>query len=160
VIDAAVQCVMGSCGSVIPYFQRLRREGSSLPVTNKRMTRFWITLSQAVEFVVTSFNSMRGGELFVPRIPSMKIADLAEAIAPGWPVYEIGMRQGEKLHEEMIGLADGHRTLELKDRLTVLPTVGETDYQPSANVRPVGGTSATGRTPIPAGSRPKSCAAY
>jgi UDP-N-acetylglucosamine 4,6-dehydratase/5-epimerase len=129
--------VMGSRGSVIPYFLRLSREGSSLPITDKRMTRFWITLRQAVRFVVVSFDSMRGGELFVPRIPSMKIADLAEAIAPGCPIYEVGIRPGEKLHEEMIAQADSHRTFELEDRFIVLPTVGEAGYVPSASCRPV-----------------------
>ena len=78
------------------------------------MTRFWITLPQAVQFVVDSFDLMAGGELFVPRIPSMKMTDLAEAVAPGAPMHEVGIRPGEKLHEEMIAPDDGRRTLRLE----------------------------------------------
>ncbi|TCO44788.1 UDP-N-acetylglucosamine 4,6-dehydratase (inverting) [Actinocrispum wychmicini] len=115
---------VGSRGSVIPLFRRLAGEGGALPITDKRMTRFWITLDQAVRFAVDSFDMMRGGELFVPRSPSMKIADLAEAVAPGCPTFEVGIRPGEKLHEEMIAAEDSYRTFELADRYVVLPTVG------------------------------------
>ncbi|MBB6350525.1 UDP-N-acetylglucosamine 4,6-dehydratase (inverting) [Nonomuraea muscovyensis] len=122
--------VVGSRGSVVPFFQRLAREGATLPITDKRMTRFWITLDQAVRFVVDSFDLMRGGELYVPRIPSMRITDLAEALAPRNPVYEVGIRPGEKLHEEMIAPDDGRRTLLLADRYIVLPTIATWGYVP------------------------------
>jgi UDP-N-acetylglucosamine 4,6-dehydratase len=115
--------VMGSRGSVIPFFRDLAARGESLPITDKRMTRFWITLDQAVQFVVDSFDLMVGGELYVPRIPSMKIMDLVEAVAPGSPTHEVGIRPGEKLHEEMISEDDSRRTLLLEDRYVVLPTI-------------------------------------
>ena len=114
--------VMGSRGSVIPFFRSIAAEGKPLPVTDLRMTRFWITLPQAVEFVMSSFNDMNGGELYVPRIPSMKVIDLAEAVAPGNELVEIGIRPGEKLHEEMISSEDSRRTLRRPDRYIVLPT--------------------------------------
>lgn len=122
--------VMGSRGSVIPFFRRLAAEGKPMPVTDTRMTRFWITLPQAVKFVVDSFDQMQGGELYVPRIPSMKILDLVEAIAPGAETYEIGIRPGEKLHEEMISLDDARRTLRLGDRYVVLPTIANWGFTP------------------------------
>ena len=115
--------VMASRGSVIPLFQDLASRGEPLPITDARMTRFWITLPQAVQFVIDSFADMKGGELYVPRIPSMKVTDLAEAIAPGSKLMEIGIRPGEKLHEEMIASADAPRTLERSDRYVVAPTL-------------------------------------
>ena len=121
--------VMGSRGSVIPFFKDLARSGKPLPITDKRMTRFWITLDQAINFVLESFDLMSGGELYVPRIPSMKIIDLAEAIAPGSSLTEIGIRPGEKLHEEMISPDDSRRTLRLDDRYVVMPIVAEWGYQ-------------------------------
>ena len=114
--------VMGSRGSVIPFFRSIAAEGKPLPITDLRMTRFWITLPQAVEFVMSSFNDMNGGELYVPRIPSMKVTDLAEAVAPGTELIEVGIRPGEKLHEEMISSEDSRRTLRRPDRYIVLPT--------------------------------------
>jgi len=129
--------VMGSRGSVIPFFQQLAAEGKSLPITDARMTRFWITLPQAVQFVVDSFGTMSGGELYVPRIPSMRIVDLAEAIAPGSPVHEIGIRAGEKLHEEMIAPDDSRRTLRLDDRYLVMPYVAGWGYEPPGDGKPV-----------------------
>lgn len=114
--------VMGSRGSVIPLFRRLAEQGQPLPITDLRMTRFWITLPQAVEFVLASFSDMAGGELYVPRIPSMRITDLAEAVAPGAGLVEVGIRPGEKLHEEMISAEDSRRTLRRPDRYIVLPT--------------------------------------
>jgi UDP-N-acetylglucosamine 4,6-dehydratase len=122
--------VMGSRGSVIPFFRKLAAEGKPMPITDSRMTRFWITLPQAVQFVVDSFDHMQGGELYVPRIPSMKILDLVEAIAPGSETYEIGIRPGEKLHEEMISLDDARRTLRLGDRYVVLPTIANWGFTP------------------------------
>jgi UDP-N-acetylglucosamine 4,6-dehydratase/5-epimerase len=129
--------VLGSRGSVIPLFTRLAAEGRSLPITDKRMTRFWITLPQAVRFVIDSFDLMTGGELYVPRIPSMRMVDLAAAVAPGAPTHEIGIRPGEKLHEEMIAADDSRRTLRLGDRYLVLPYLGGWGYQPPAEGQPV-----------------------
>ncbi len=117
--------VMGSRGSVIPFFKELAARGESLPITDERMTRFWITLPQAVQFVVDSFDSMVGGELYVPRIPSMRILDLVEAVAPGSKTHTVGIRPGEKLHEEMISQDDSRRTLRLDDRYVILPTIAE-----------------------------------
>jgi UDP-N-acetylglucosamine 4,6-dehydratase len=121
--------VMGSRGSVVPLFRKLAAEGKSLPITDKRMTRFWITLDAAVKFVVDSFDVMQGGELFVPRIPSMRIMDLVEAVAPGSPTHETGIRPGEKLHEEMIAADDSRRTLRFPDRYVVQPVVASWGYQ-------------------------------
>jgi UDP-N-acetylglucosamine 4,6-dehydratase len=115
--------VTGSRGSVVPFFTKLAAEGTPLPITDRRMTRFWITLPQAVDFVVDSFEQMQGGELYVPRIPSVRIMDLVEAIAPGAQTHEIGIRPGEKLHEEMISLDDARRTLRTGDRFVILPTI-------------------------------------
>ena len=115
--------VMGSRGSVIPFFRNLAASGQPLPITDARMTRFWITLPQAVDFVIDSFSDMSGGELYVPRIPSMKVVDLAEAIAPGAPLVDIGIRPGEKLHEEMISTEDARRTVKRADRYVVQPTL-------------------------------------
>ena len=122
--------VMGSRGSVIPYFKQLVAEGKTLPITDKRMTRFWITLDQAVEFVLESFEMMQGGELYVPRIPSMKIMDLAQAIKKDFKYEEIGIRPGEKLHEEMISPDDSRRTVELSNRYVVSPIFAEWGFTP------------------------------
>ena len=124
--------VMGSRGSVVPFWRQLADEGKEIPITDSRMTRFWITLPQAVKFVVESFELMQGGEVFVPRIPSMKILDLAEAVAPGAKTHEIGIRPGEKLHEEMIAADDSRRTISLSDRYVILPTVADWGYEPLA----------------------------
>lgn len=122
--------VMGSRGSVIPFFQNLAKEGKPLPITDKRMTRFWISLEDAVKFVLDSFEIMQGGELYVPRIPSMKILDLANAISPNSELVEIGIRPGEKLHEEMISAEDSRRTLKISiDRFLVLPVVAEWEFK-------------------------------
>lgn len=119
---------MGSRGSVIPFFRRLAEEGKPLPITDTRMTRFWITLPQAVDFVINSFTDMTGGELYVPRIPSMRVTDLAKAVAPGSELIEIGIRPGEKLHEEMISTEDARRTVQRDDRYLVMPTLAEWGY--------------------------------
>lgn len=129
--------VMASRGSVIPFFRSLAERGESLPITHKEMTRFWITLPQAVRFVVDSFDMMHGGELFVPRIPSMRIVDLAQAIAPGSPMHEVGIRPGEKLHEEMIAVDDARRTLRLTDRYVVQPHIAGWGYEPPDDGTPV-----------------------
>jgi UDP-N-acetylglucosamine 4,6-dehydratase len=129
--------VMGSRGSVVPFFRKLNAEGKSLPITDKRMTRFWITLDAAVKFVVDSFDKMQGGELFVPRIPSMRILDLVDAVAPNAPTHEMGMRPGEKLHEEMIAADDSRRTLRFPDRYVVQPVVASWGYKTPTGGEPV-----------------------
>jgi UDP-N-acetylglucosamine 4,6-dehydratase len=123
--------VMGSRGSVIPLFRQLAKEGKPFPITDKRMTRFWITIDQAVDFVLESFEIMSGGELFVPKIPSMKIMDLAHAVKHDFIYKEIGIRPGEKLHEEMISADDSRRTIELTNRFVVSPIYAEWGYLPA-----------------------------
>jgi len=116
--------VVGSRGSVVPLFRKLLAEGArELPVTDSRMTRFWITLEQAVDFVAKNFARMQGGEIFVPRIPSIRITDLVEAMAPGMPIKIIGIRPGEKLHEVMCPADDSHLTLEFSDHYVIRPTI-------------------------------------
>jgi UDP-N-acetylglucosamine 4,6-dehydratase (inverting) len=129
--------VMGSRGSVIPFFRRLAEAGQSLPITDLRMTRFFITLPQAVKFVVDSFDMMQGGELYVPRIPSMRIVDLAQAVAPGAAMHEIGLRPGEKLHEEMISAEEGRRALRVGDRYLLQPDLASWGYTPPRHGEPV-----------------------
>jgi UDP-N-acetylglucosamine 4,6-dehydratase len=121
--------VMGSRGSVIPFFREIAAQGKPLPITDLRMTRFWISIESAVKFVIDSLEMMTGGELYVPRIPSMKIVDLAKAVAPGASLEEIGMRPGEKLHEEMISADDSRRTIALANRYVVAPVAAEWGYQ-------------------------------
>lgn len=113
--------VMGSRGSVIPFFLERRKSGV-LPITDERMTRFNITLDQGVEMVLNALDNMWGGEVFVPRIPSYRITDLAEAIGPDCRREVVGIRPGEKLHEEMITETDGLSTIEFKDQFVMLPS--------------------------------------
>jgi len=114
--------VVGSRGSVIPFFRRLVEENAStLPITHERMTRFWITLQQGVDFVVSGLANMMGGEVLVPKIPSMRIVDLARVIAPHLPTKIVGTRPGEKLHEVMIAEDDSRQTLELDDCYVIEP---------------------------------------
>lgn len=116
--------VVGSRGSVVPLFRRLIAEGADhLPITDERMTRFWITLSQGVSFVLSSLDTMQGGEIFVPKIPSTKMTDLARVMAPDLPVKVIGIRPGEKLHETMITEDDARNTVALPDRYVIQPTL-------------------------------------
>ena len=122
--------VMGSRGSVIPFFQEIAAQGKPLPITDLRMTRFWISIESAVKFVIDSLEMMTGGELYVPKIPSMKIIDLARAVMPDAKLVEIGMRPGEKLHEEMISADDSRRTIILEKRYVVTPVVAEWGYEP------------------------------
>jgi UDP-N-acetylglucosamine 4,6-dehydratase/5-epimerase len=129
--------VMGSRGSIVPKWREMAARGESLPITHRQMTRFWITLPQAVKFVLDSFDTMRGGELYVPQIPSIRIPDLAEAIAPGAPTHEVGVRPGEKLHEEMIALDDARRTVRTGDRYVVMPYVSGWGYTPPEDAVPV-----------------------
>jgi UDP-N-acetylglucosamine 4,6-dehydratase/5-epimerase len=112
--------VAGSRGSVIPFFLKCRENGR-LPITDPRMTRFWITLEQGVNFVLSRLESMVGGELFVPKIPSMNIMDLAKVIAPECPTEIVGIRPGEKLHEVMIPRDDARRTLEFDNHYVIQP---------------------------------------
>ncbi len=127
--------VMGSRGSVIPFFQGIAAQGKPLPITDFRMTRFWISIESAVKFVIESLEIMEGGELYVPRIPSMKIVDLAYAIAPHGKIIEIGLRPGEKLHEEMISADDSRRTIILENRYLVTPVAAEWGYEPPPGSR-------------------------
>lgn len=124
--------VMGSRGSIIPIFKSLAQKGGPIPITDFRMTRFVISLEQAVKFVTESLELMNGGELYVPKIPSIKIVDLAEAIAPGLKLVEIGIRPGEKLHEEMISVDDSRRTISLETRYVVNPVFADWGYVPPA----------------------------
>jgi len=115
--------VLGSRGSVAPLFRRLAAEGAiDLPITDPRMTRFWITLDQGVNFVLSSLEMMRGSEVFVPKIPSTRTADLATAVAPQLPHRMVGVRPGEKLHEVMVPEDDARCTVELHDRYVILPS--------------------------------------
>ena len=118
--------VVGSRGSVAPLFQRLIARGAEeLPITDPRMTRFWITLNEGVEFVLSSLSMMTGGEVFVPKIPSMKMTDLAAAMAPNLPIKVVGVRPGEKLHEMMISADDARSTIDLGDRYAIEPAFVE-----------------------------------
>jgi len=112
--------VVGSRGSVVPFFQKVKDSGK-IPITDERMTRFWITLDQGVQFVIDNLRRMRGGEIFVPKIPSMKVTDLAIAIAPDCEVEIIGIRPGEKLHEVMITEDDARRTLDYGTYYVIQP---------------------------------------
>lgn len=130
--------VVGSRGSVVPLFQRMiAQRAESLPITDARMTRFWITLDHGVGFVLSSLRQMRGGEIFVPKIPSMRITDLASALAPDLPHRIVGIRPGEKLHETMITEDDARTTVELDDRYVVEPPFGWWSERPPSRGRPV-----------------------
>ncbi|BCL37774.1 UDP-N-acetylglucosamine 4,6-dehydratase (inverting) [Nostoc sp. MS1] len=116
--------VVGSRGSVVPFFQKLIQEKApEIPITDPRMTRFWITLQQAVDLVFDSFARMQGGEIFIPKIPSMRITDLAETLAPGVPTKIVGMRPGEKLHEAMFSSESSHLAVEFCDHYVIKPTI-------------------------------------
>lgn len=116
--------VLGSRGSVVPFFQQLIQEGATeIPITDPRMTRFWITLNQGIDFVLKNFTRMQGGEIFVPKIPSMTMTDMAEALAPGVPHKIVGIRPGEKLHEVMCPVESSHLTLEFDDHYVIKPTI-------------------------------------
>lgn len=116
--------VVGSRGSVVPFFRKLIAEGAKeLPITDAQMTRFWITLQHGVDFVIAGFNRMYGGELFIPKIPSVRIADLATAMAPQLPHRIIGIRPGEKLHELMISRDDSLNTIEFADHYVICPSI-------------------------------------
>lgn len=137
--------VLGSRGSVIPFFRKLIAEGAdSLPITDAEMTRFWITLQQGVDFVLSSLSLMKGGEIFVPKIPSMKITELARHMAPDLPQRIVGIRPGEKIHETLITEDDARSTYELTDRYMILPEFWERMHKTFPN---------HGAKPVPAGFR-------
>lgn len=116
--------VVGSRGSVVPFFKKLiDNHADHLPITDERMTRFWITLQNGVNFVLTNFERMAGGEIFVPKIPSVRVVDLARAMAPDLPHKIIGIRPGEKLHEVMCPIDDSHLTLEFNDHFVIRPSI-------------------------------------
>jgi UDP-N-acetylglucosamine 4,6-dehydratase/5-epimerase len=120
--------VVGSRGSVIPFFKKLVAEGATeLPITDVRMTRFWITLQQGVDFVIDCFDRMRGGEIFVPKIPSARITDVAKSIRPDSSLREIGIRPGEKLHETMCPRDDSHLVLEFSKHFVIRPAITFTE---------------------------------
>lgn len=121
--------VMGSRGSVVPFFRKLIADGADrLPITDERMTRFWITLAQGVNFVLSSISLAKGGEVFVPKIPSMGTVDLAKCLAPDLPHEIVGIRPGEKLHEVMVPGDDSRATLEVDDRFIITPSGARRTY--------------------------------
>lgn len=131
--------VVGSRGSVVPFFNRLIDEGAeSLPITHEAMTRFWITLQQGVDFVLTNFERMHGGEIFVPKIPSVKIVDLATAISSDLPHKIVGIRPGEKLHEVMCPKDDSHLTIEFDNHFVISPTIIFTGLESDFTVSAIG----------------------
>lgn len=116
--------VVGSRGSVVPFFEQLKNNGSDhLPITHLEMTRFWISLQQGVDFVLKNFDRMLGGEIFVPKIPSIRVVDLAKAIAPNIPIIETGIRPGEKLHEMMCPGDMSYNTYEYDDHYVIAPSI-------------------------------------
>lgn len=128
--------VAGSRGSVIPFFQKIIQEGATeLPITDINMTRFWLKLESAVEMVVNALENMQGGELYVKKIPSMKMPDLAKAIAPNIKIKEVGIRPGEKIHEQMITKEDARNTLEFDEYYIILP---ELDFEHITHKYPEG----------------------
>jgi len=131
--------VIGSRGSVIPFFMQ-KRAGGVIPITDPRMTRFWITLGQGIEFVLSGLETMRGGEIFIPKIPSMKVTEVAEVVAPGCKQEVIGIRPGEKLHEIMITPDDALNTAEFERHFVIQPAAHWWDqkaYLKSAGAKPV-----------------------
>ena len=129
--------VLGSRGSVVPYFVKLLKDGAKeLPITHMEMTRFWITLQQACDFVLDTLDRMQGGEIFVPKIPSVKVTDLADALSKGIKFKEIGIRPGEKLHELLCPFDENIRTFEFNDFFVIGPTTNQyknLDYSTTAN---------------------------
>ena len=123
--------VLGSRGSVVPYFRQLLASGATeLPITDKRMTRFWITLQQGVDFVIKSFERMQGGEIFIPKIPSVRITDIAAAMAPKTGIKVIGIRPGEKLHELLYSHDESHLVLEYDGHYLVQPAIDFYEHSP------------------------------
>lgn len=122
--------VLGSRGSLIPKWQEMIRQGAAeLPVTDEKMTRFWLTFEQAVQFVTHCTALMRGGEIYIPKVPSMKIIDMAKAIAPGMPIKICGVRPGEKIHEMMLNAEDASHGIEYPDHYMIIPYLWASDAQ-------------------------------
>lgn len=121
--------VLGSRGSVISFFKSFADQGKNIPITDTRMTRFAITIDQAVNFVLTNLEEMQGGELYVPKLPSLKVIDLIEAIAPHSSIETIGIRPGEKLHEEMISMDDSRRGLDLGGKYLITPVIATWGFE-------------------------------
>ncbi|MBT3359244.1 MAG: UDP-N-acetylglucosamine 4,6-dehydratase (inverting) [Rhodospirillales bacterium] len=141
--------VVGSRGSVVPLFERLVREGAkTIPITDPDMTRFWITLQQGVDFVISCLANMQGGEIYVPKIPSMKLTDFASALAPDTPQETVGIRPGEKLHEVMVTEDDAPNTFELPDRYVIEPSFPFWSRERSAD-----GNKNVEAKPVPKGFR-------
>ena len=131
--------VVGSRGSVVPFFKNLIANGATeLPITHEGMTRFWITLQEGVDFVLKNFERMQGGEIFVPKIPSVRIMDLAEAYAPGLKTNIIGIRPGEKIHEIMCPSDDSHLTVEYDDHFVLCPTITFSSLNPDYTKNKIG----------------------
>ncbi|MFB1646641.1 UDP-N-acetylglucosamine 4,6-dehydratase (inverting) [Campylobacter molothri] len=131
--------VVGSRGSVVPFFKKLIKEGAKeLPITDERMTRFWISLEDGVKFVLSNFEIMHGGEVFVPKIPSMKITDLAHTLAPNLKTKIIGIRPGEKLHETMISSDDSHLTYEFNTYYVISPSIQFTNIKSDFSINAKG----------------------
>ena len=116
--------VINSRGSVIPFFKKLiNQKADYIPLTDKRMTRFFITIDESVEFVMKSFDRMQGGEIFIPKLPSIRIADIIKAFDPDYKIKIVGIRPGEKIHEVLCPVSTAHLTLDFNDHLILLPTV-------------------------------------
>lgn len=131
--------VVGSRGSIVPYFQKLIESGSeTLPITHKDMTRFWITLEQGVQFVLKSLERMSGGEIYIPKIPSVLITDLAEAMGPNLKKNIIGIRPGEKIHETMCPIENAHLTLDFNDHYVIKPSIDLTNRKKEYDVNNIG----------------------
>ena len=131
--------VVGSRGSVVPFFKKLISEGTDfLPITHPEMTRFWITLQSGVDFVLKNFNRMHGGEIFIPKIPSARIVDLAESLAPGINQKFVGIRPGEKLHEIMCPADDSHLTIEFDDHYVITPSIRFVDSNNDFQINAIG----------------------
>lgn len=131
--------VVGSRGSVVPFFRKRINEGASeLPITHAEMTRFWITLQQGVDFVLKNFERMLGGEVFVPKIPSMRVPDLASAMAPNLKQTIIGIRPGEKLHEVMCPADDSYHTYEYEDHFVIAPSINFSSRSNDFTVNAIG----------------------
>lgn len=134
--------VVGSRGSVVPFFDNLIKSGAdTLPITHPEMTRFWLTLQQGVDFVLSNFQRMRGGELFVPKIPSVRITDLAAAMAPALKQEIIGIRPGEKLHEVMCPADDSFHTYEFNDYYVIAPSISFTSRNNDFSINALGETA-------------------
>ena len=131
--------VVGSRGSVVPFFKKLLAEGNThLPLTDPEMTRFWITLQQGVDFVLKNFERMKGGEIFIPKIPSIKIEDLIKAMAPNSTTEIIGIRPGEKIHEVMCPSDDDHHTIEFQDHFVITPSIQFFDEDIDYSINQIG----------------------